>query len=61
MLNFELADHPVYDGGELQWFDDEDHGTACWRSSRAAWTGASTTTAGHRARLMFDPAVPTSP
>jgi hypothetical protein len=27
MLNFELADHPVYDGGELQWFDDEDHGT----------------------------------
>lgn len=27
MLNFELADHPVYDGGELQWFDDESHGT----------------------------------
>jgi hypothetical protein len=27
MLNFELADHPVYDGGELQWFDDETHGT----------------------------------
>jgi hypothetical protein len=27
MLNFELADHPVYDGGELQWFDDEVHGT----------------------------------
>lgn len=27
MLNFELADHGVYDGGELQWFDDETHGT----------------------------------
>ncbi|HEX6246335.1 MAG TPA: hypothetical protein VFZ64_00575, partial [Nocardioidaceae bacterium] len=27
MLNFELVDHPVYDGGELQWFDDELHGT----------------------------------
>lgn len=27
MLNVEFADHPVYDGGELQWFDDEDHGT----------------------------------
>ena len=27
MLNFELADHPVYDGGELQWFDDDRHGT----------------------------------
>ncbi len=27
MLNFELADHPVYDGGEVQWFDDETHGT----------------------------------
>lgn len=27
MLNFELADHPVYEGGELQWFDDDDHGT----------------------------------
>jgi len=27
MLNFELADHPVYDGGELQWFDDDAHGT----------------------------------
>lgn len=26
MLNFELADHPVYDAGELQWFDDELHG-----------------------------------
>jgi hypothetical protein len=26
MLNFELADDPVYDGGELQWFDDEAHG-----------------------------------
>ncbi len=26
MLNFELADHPVCDGGELQWFDDEAHG-----------------------------------
>ena len=27
MLNFELADHPVYDGAELQWFDDDTHGT----------------------------------
>lgn len=27
MLNFELADHDVYDGGELQWFDDAMHGT----------------------------------
>lgn len=27
MLNFELAEHPVYDGGELQWFDDATHGT----------------------------------
>lgn len=27
MLNFELADDPVYDGGELQWFDDDVHGT----------------------------------
>ena len=27
LLNFELADHPVYDGGELQWFEDEQHGT----------------------------------
>lgn len=27
MLNFELADHPIYDGGELQWFDDEVHGS----------------------------------
>lgn len=27
MLNFELADHPVYDGAELQWFDDDAHGT----------------------------------
>ena len=27
MLNFELAEHPVYDGGELQWFDDDAHGT----------------------------------
>ena len=27
MLNFELADHEVYDGGELQWFDDDVHGT----------------------------------
>ena len=27
MLNFELAEHPVYDGGELQWFDDDVHGT----------------------------------
>jgi len=22
MLNFEIADHPIYDGLELQWFDD---------------------------------------
>ncbi len=27
MLNFELADDPVYEGGELQWFDDPRHGT----------------------------------
>jgi hypothetical protein len=27
MLNFEIADHPVYDGLELQWFDDAAHGT----------------------------------
>ena len=27
MLNFELVDHPVYDGAELQWFDDQVHGT----------------------------------
>lgn len=27
MLNLEISDHPVYDGGELQWFDDEVHGT----------------------------------
>ena len=27
MLNCELADHPVYDGLELQWFDDDAHGT----------------------------------
>ncbi|HSJ22246.1 MAG TPA: hypothetical protein VK964_16880 [Nocardioidaceae bacterium] len=27
LLNFELADHPVYDGAELQWFDDDVHGT----------------------------------
>lgn len=27
MLNLELSDHPVYDGLELQRFDDEDHGT----------------------------------
>lgn len=27
MLNVELADHPVYDGIELQWFDDDLHGT----------------------------------
>jgi hypothetical protein len=26
-LNAELADHPVYDSFELQWFDDETHGT----------------------------------
>ena len=27
MLNFEIADHPVYDDLELQWFDDAAHGT----------------------------------
>lgn len=27
MLNCELADHHVYDGLELQWFDDDVHGT----------------------------------
>lgn len=27
MLNFELADDPTYEAGELQWFDDEVHGT----------------------------------
>lgn len=27
MLNVEFVDHPVYDGGELQWFDDAVHGT----------------------------------
>lgn len=27
MLNAELADHPIYDGVELQWFDDDSHGT----------------------------------
>lgn len=27
MLNFEIADHPVYEGLELQWFDDAAHGT----------------------------------
>lgn len=26
-LNFEIADHPFYDGLELQWFDDDIHGT----------------------------------
>jgi hypothetical protein len=27
MLNCELADHEVYEGVELQWFDDDVHGT----------------------------------
>ena len=27
MLNFDIADHPIYDGLELQWFDDAAHGT----------------------------------
>lgn len=27
MVNAEIADHPVYDGIELQWFDDAEHGT----------------------------------
>ena len=26
LLNFELADHPLYDGAEMQWFDDDIHG-----------------------------------
>jgi hypothetical protein len=26
LLNFELSDDPIYDGLELQWFDDEIHG-----------------------------------
>ncbi len=26
LLNAEFADHPVYDGFELQWFDDTSHG-----------------------------------
>jgi hypothetical protein len=25
MLNFEIGDHPIYDGLELQWFDDVAH------------------------------------
>ncbi len=27
LLNGELSEHPVYDGFELQWFDDPSHGT----------------------------------
>ncbi len=27
MLNFELPEHPVYDAGELLWFDDDERGT----------------------------------
>src|SRR5215213_6236435 len=27
LLNFELSDDPTYDGLELQWFDDDVHGT----------------------------------
>jgi hypothetical protein len=27
MLNVELPDHPVYDAAEVQWFDDDVHGT----------------------------------
>lgn len=40
MLNLELADHPVYDGLELQWFDDGDHGTGllAFLSRRAGGT-----------------------
>jgi hypothetical protein len=26
-VNAELSDHPVYDGFEVQWFDDPEHGT----------------------------------
>ncbi len=37
MLNCELADHPVYDGVEIQAFDDEVHGSGllCFLSRRA--------------------------
>jgi hypothetical protein len=31
MLNFEIADHAIYDGLELQWFDDVAHGTGPMR------------------------------
>ncbi|HSJ29709.1 MAG TPA: hypothetical protein VLB67_16005 [Acidimicrobiia bacterium] len=27
LLNAEITDHPIYDGIELQWFDDATHGT----------------------------------
>jgi hypothetical protein len=27
MLNFEIAEHPVYDSLELQWYDDATRGT----------------------------------
>jgi hypothetical protein len=27
MLNFEIAEHPVYDGLELQWYDEATRGT----------------------------------
>jgi len=27
MLDFELPEHPVYDAGELRWFDDDERGT----------------------------------
>ena len=27
MLNVEFADDPVYSAIELQWFDDDEHGT----------------------------------
>ena len=27
MLNFEIAEHPVYDSLELQWYDDTARGT----------------------------------
>jgi hypothetical protein len=39
MLNFELTDDPTYESGELQWFDDDAHGTGmlvflCRRADR---------------------------
>ncbi|MGC0272217.1 hypothetical protein ACO0LV_04365 [Pseudactinotalea sp. Z1739] len=49
MLNCEFTDHPVYDGLELQWFDDEAHGTGmlAFLSRRA----------DRRVDYYFDPAL----